>query len=66
MKKLQVDNINNNVFIKHYVVMGGKRRGDLNTISLVVGIGPECVYVTNHSHTGRKQVNQEDIIELLR
>ena len=56
---------NNNVFIEHYIVIGGKRRGDRKTTSKVVGIGHECVYVQNRSHTGTRTVKQEDIIKLI-
>lgn len=55
---------NRNVYVEHWVVFLGKRRH--KTISRVVGIGHECVYVSNRSHTGHRMVRQEDLIRLVR
>ena len=56
---------NSKVYVEHYVVMLGKVR-ELTTTSKVVGIGHECVYVKNISHTGTKIVKQEHLIRLIR
>ncbi len=56
---------NNNVFVEHYATFCGRRYKDHKTISQVVGIGHECVYVKNRSHTGTKKIKQEDLIRLV-
>ena len=56
---------NSKVYVEHYVVLLGKVR-DLTTVSKVVGIGHECVYVKNSSHTGTKVVKQEHLIRLVK
>ncbi len=55
---------NNNVYVEHWLVLGGKRL-DHKTVSKVVGIGHKCVYVQNRSHTGTRTIKQEHLIRLV-